>query len=55
MIELREINLQYVPTDEQVPDVVTKPLSRVKFPRCITGHVLMSSFLLFLLFLYSFD
>jgi hypothetical protein len=25
------INLQYVSTDEQVVDVLTKPLSRVKF------------------------
>jgi hypothetical protein len=25
------VKLQYVPTDEQVEDVLTKPLSRVKF------------------------
>ena len=28
---LGAINLQYVITDEQVADVLTKPLSRVKF------------------------
>lgn len=32
MIELREINLKYVLTEQQVADVVTKPLGHVKFP-----------------------
>ena len=31
MIQKGAINLQYVSTDEQVADVLTKPLSRVKF------------------------
>ena len=31
MIQKRDIKLQYVSTDEQVADVLTKPLSRVKF------------------------
>ncbi|KAG9080793.1 hypothetical protein FRC06_006157, partial [Ceratobasidium sp. 370] len=32
MIELHEADLKYVPTDEQVADVLTKPLGRIKFP-----------------------
>ena len=31
MVQKRAIKLQYVSTDEQVVDVLTKPLSRVKF------------------------
>jgi hypothetical protein len=31
MIQKGAVNLQYVPTNEQVTDVLTKPLSRVKF------------------------
>ena len=31
MMQKRAIKLQYVSTDEQVVDVLTKPLSRVKF------------------------
>ena len=31
MVEKGAINLQYVSTDEQVADVLNKPLSRVKF------------------------
>jgi hypothetical protein len=31
MIKKGAVKLQYVPTDEQVADVLTKPLSRVKF------------------------
>jgi hypothetical protein len=31
MVQIGAINLQYVSTDEQVVDVLTKPLSRVKF------------------------
>jgi hypothetical protein len=31
MIQKGAVKLQYVPTDEQVADVLTKPLSRVKF------------------------
>jgi hypothetical protein len=26
-----EVNLQYIPTDEQTTDILTKPLSRIKF------------------------
>ena len=31
MIQKGAVKLQYVPTDEQVEDVLTKPLSREKF------------------------
>ena len=31
MVEKGDVKLQYVSTDEQVADVLTKPLSRVKF------------------------
>ena len=31
MIQKGAIKLQYVSTDEQVDDVLTKPLSRIKF------------------------
>ena len=31
MVQKGSINLQYVSIDEQVTDVLTKPLSRVKF------------------------
>ena len=31
MVQRRAIKLQYVPTEEQVVDVLTKPLSCVKF------------------------
>ena len=31
MLQKGDIKLQYVSTDEQVDDVMTKPLSRVKF------------------------
>ena len=31
MVQKGDIKLQYVSTDEQFPDVLTKPLSRVKF------------------------
>ena len=31
MVQKGDIKLQYVSTDEQVADVMTKPLSRVKF------------------------
>jgi hypothetical protein len=31
MVQRESINLQYVNTDEQVSDVLTKPLSHVKF------------------------
>ena len=31
MVQNRAIKLQYVSTDDQVVDVLTKPLSRVKF------------------------
>ena len=31
MIQKGSIKLQYVSTDEQVADVLTKPLSRIKF------------------------
>ena len=31
MVQKGAIKLQYVSTDEQVADVLTKPLSRVKF------------------------
>jgi hypothetical protein len=26
-----EVNLEYIPTDEQTTDILTKPLSRIKF------------------------
>ncbi|KAF8712452.1 gag-polypeptide of LTR copia-type, partial [Rhizoctonia solani] len=32
MVELQEINLEYIPIDRQVADILTKPLGRVKFP-----------------------
>jgi hypothetical protein len=31
MVQKEAVKLQYVGTDEQVADVLTKPLSRVKF------------------------
>jgi len=31
MVQKRAVKLQYVGTDEKVADVLTKPLSRVKF------------------------
>ena len=31
MVHRRSIKLEYVPIEEQVVDVLTKPLSRVKF------------------------
>jgi hypothetical protein len=31
MVQMGAINLQYVSTNEQVVDVLTKPLSHVKF------------------------
>ena len=31
MVKKGSIKLQYVGTDEQVPDILTKPLSRMKF------------------------
>ncbi|KAJ1305494.1 hypothetical protein OPQ81_000501 [Rhizoctonia solani] len=31
MIELREIDLQYIPTERQVANVLTKPLGHIKF------------------------
>ena len=31
MVQRGVVKLQYVPTEEQVVDVLTKPLSRVKF------------------------
>jgi hypothetical protein len=31
MVQRRALKLQYISTDEQVADVLTKPLSRVKF------------------------
>ena len=31
IVQRRSINLQYLPTKEQVADVLTKPLSHVKF------------------------
>jgi hypothetical protein len=31
MVQRGALNLQYISTDEQVADVLTKPLSRVKF------------------------
>ena len=31
MVEKRAVKLQYIATDEQVADVLTKPLSKVKF------------------------
>ena len=31
MVQRGELKLQYVATDEQIADVLTKPLSRVKF------------------------
>jgi hypothetical protein len=37
MIELREISLQYIPADDQVADVLTKPLGRVKSPGFVAG------------------
>lgn len=37
MVELNEVNLQYVPTKEQVADVLTKLLGRNKFPNFVKG------------------
>jgi hypothetical protein len=31
MVQRRALKLQYISTDEQVVDVLTKPLSRIKF------------------------
>ena len=31
MVQRGEVNLQYVATDEQIADVLTKPLARAKF------------------------
>ena len=31
MVQKGVVNLKYVPTEEQVEDVLTKPLARVKF------------------------
>jgi hypothetical protein len=31
MVQKEAVKLQYVATDEQIADVLTKPLSRVKF------------------------
>ena len=31
MVQRREVELRYVPTDEQIADVLTKPLGRGKF------------------------
>ena len=31
MVEKEAVKLQYIATDEQVADVLTKPLSKVKF------------------------
>ena len=31
MVQRRGVNLQYIPIDEQVADVLTKPLSKMKF------------------------
>ena len=31
MVQQRAISLRYVPTDEQTMDVLTKPLSKMKF------------------------
>ena len=31
MVQRGEVKLQYVATDEQIDDVLTKPLTRVKF------------------------
>ena len=31
MVQIREMNLQYVAMDEKKVDVLTKPLARVKF------------------------
>ena len=36
-IEDGEIDVEYVPTDRQVADVLTKPLSRVKHERFVEG------------------
>ncbi|CCO30980.1 Retrovirus-related Pol polyprotein from transposon TNT 1-94 Includes: RecName: Full=Protease [Rhizoctonia solani AG-1 IB] len=37
MIELKEIELKFIPTDEQIADMLTKPLGRVKFPTFVSG------------------
>ena len=31
MVQIGAVNLQYVVTDEQIADVLTKPLAKVKF------------------------
>jgi len=31
MVQKGTVKLQYISTDEQTPDILTKPLSRVKF------------------------
>ena len=31
MVQKGDVKIKYVPTEEQVPDVLTKPLSHVKF------------------------
>ena len=38
MVQKGSINLQYVSIDEQVADVLTKPLSRVKFEYFCDKH-----------------
>ena len=40
MVQKGAIKLQYVSTDEQVADVLTKPLSRVEFEHFETSLVL---------------
>ncbi|QRW17437.1 Retrovirus-related Pol polyprotein from transposon TNT 1-94 [Rhizoctonia solani] len=37
MISLRELELRYIPTDEQIANVLTKPLGRLKFPGFVSG------------------
>jgi hypothetical protein len=37
VIALREVDLKFIPTNQQVADALTKPLGRVKFPGFIAG------------------